>query len=288
MTRPLMSAVAAQQQVIAGLRNELEVVRLQLAYVARVAGLSEHFAAIRKECDADNPAQPVPNPPSEAPSESTEETLKPLGNDNPNTPGQTPGVNQGVAAETTTTPMDVGTTLPTTPYNQLQNVTAPVSGTETHTAPDTTRIETDVRVGDPMNPSTAFPLNPAWGPSKQSPAGPPKDGEMHQTGSRTLASLKLAKLRVQAGVAPQGSDEFALTASIESSNLSAEAIAVETRSLTDVIESSRVRYAQRERPANLVPKSASQQRPVSLQVTASEAQAAASSGAASDAEDLFL
>lgn len=274
-----MSAVAAQQRALASLEQENRVLRLQLAYVARLAGVSEQLAAIRKECDADNPAQPVPNPASQPASESTEQTVTPEAYDNANSPGQTSGANEHVPAAATATPMDVGTTMPTNPYNNLVDVTAPVSGTETHVPNEQTRIETDVRVGDPMNPETAFGLNPAFGdPNLQSPAGPPKSGEMSQTGSRTMAAFRLAKLRLQAGLA-QG-DEFAVVASIEGDrNLTQGMIENEIKTLSGVIRAS---AARQQRPANLVPKAAAQRPRVSLQSTAA---AQVDDG---DAEDLFF
>lgn len=271
--RPLMQAMASQQALISRLqaRNaELEhnnaVLGLQMAYVARLAGVTKEVDAIRaqadlvRKADADNPAQPVPNPPSEAPVETTEQAATPEAYDNPNQIGQTPGANQGVAAETTATPMDPGVTLPTAPYNQLLNVSAPVAGTETHVPNEQTRIETDVRVGDPMNPETAFPLNPAFGPSAQQGTTPPRSGEMSQTASRkrgegrTMASIRLARLRVQAGMAR--GDDLAVAASIEGDpNLSDAMIRHEISTLTQVTKAA----ARAQRPAGLVPRSAGAQ-----------------------------
>lgn len=266
--RPLMQALASQQALVnrlkarnAVLEHEHAVLGLQMAYVARLAGVTKEVEAIRtqadlarKQADADNPAQPVPNPPSEGASESTEQAATPEAYDNPNAIGQTPGANQGVAAETTATPMDPGVTLPTAPYNQLLNVSAPVAGTETHTPPDTTRIETDVRVGDPMNPETAYPLNPAFGPSQQQGTTPPRDGEMSQTSSkqRTMASIRLARLRVQAGTAR--GDDLAVAAGIEADReLSDAMIRHEITTLSQVTKAA----ARQARPQGLVPRAAS-------------------------------
>ncbi len=257
--RPLMQAMASQQKNLrtvearnAELERQLAIQGLQLAYVARLAGVSKELDAIKRQADIDNPAQPVPNPPSEAPVETTEQAATPEAYDNPNAIGETPGANQGVAAETTATPMDPGVTLPTAPFNQLLNVSAPVAGTETHTPPDTTRIETDVRVGDPMNPETAYPLNPAFGPSAQQGTTPPRDGEMSQTSSlRTMASIRLARLRVQAGTAR--GDDLSVAASIESDRRMSDAmIRHEITTLSQVTKAA----ARQARPANLVPRTA--------------------------------
>lgn len=313
--RPLMQAMASQQKTVsalqarnaalearnANLEHEAAVQGLQLAYMARLAGLSDQFTAIRtkanemrKKADIDNPAQPVPNPPSQPATESTEEAATPEAYDNPNAIGQTPGANQGVAAETTATPMDPGVTLPTAPFNNLVDVSAPVAGTETHTPPDTTRIETDVRVGDPMNPETAFPLNPAFGPSAQQGTTPPRSGEMSQTASRnepgrTMAAVRLARLRVSAGLA--SGDDLAVAASIEGdASLSMEAIRTEIDTLGKVAKAAGRQT--RQRPQGLVPRAAAQgvQRTMPSLVTqpAPITSVAGSVGAIdSDAEALF-
>jgi hypothetical protein len=243
-----------QKAVMAALLHKNAVMELQLTYIARVAGLSNELAAIRRQADIDNPAQPVPNPPSQPAVESTEQAMTPEAYDNPNQIGETPGANQGVAAEMTATPMDPGVTLPTAPFNNLTDVQAPVSGTETHTPPETTRIETDVRVGDPMNPETAFPLNPAFGPSQQQGTTPPRDGEMSQTATRnrTMASIRLARLQIAAGIA--AGDDLAVAATIESNaSLSNEAIRAQIDTLTAVTKAA----ARQPRPQGLVPRAAS-------------------------------
>lgn len=268
--RPLMQAMASQQALIsrlqqrnAALEQENAVLGLQMAYVARLAGVTKEVEAIRtqanlefKKADADNPAQPVPNPPSEQATESTEQAATPEAYDNPNQIGQTPGANQGVAAETTATPMDPGVTLPTAPYNNLVNVSAPVAGTETHVPDQMTRIETDIRVGDPMNPETAFPLNPAFGPSAQQGTTPPRSGEMSQTASRerVMASMRLARHRITAGLAR--GDEFAVAAAIEGDrNLTDQMIRHEIATLSQVTKAA----ARAQRPQGLVPRAASAQ-----------------------------
>lgn len=269
--RPLMQAMASQQKTLEGLKahaaklaHENAVLRLQLAYVAKMAGVSKELDAIRRQADADNPAQPVPNPASQPATESTEEAATPEAYDNPNQIGQTPGANQGVGAEMTATPMDPGASLPTAPYNNLTDVSAPVSGTETHVPDQMTRIETDVRVGDPMNPETGFPLNPAFGPSQQQGTTPPRDGEMSQTSSkktatrqepsqaRTMRSLRLARLQIAAGLAKGDDLELAGKLSAEAS-LSDEAMQVQIDTLGQV---AKVAAARQQRPQGLVPRAA--------------------------------
>jgi hypothetical protein len=263
--RPLMQALASQQRVMGQqaellkqARHENNVLRLQLAFVARMAGVSKELDAIRRQADIDNPAQPVPNPPSEQAAESTEEAVTPEAYDNPNQIGQTPGANEHVPAAAVDTPLQPGTSIPTSPYNMLENVSAPVSGTETHVPDNMTRIETDVRVGDPMNPETAFPLNPsAMGPSQQKGTTPPRDGEMSQTGSRNrmVASLRLARLQIAAGTA-RGED-LEVAAGIEANaSLSDRDIRTRISALTEVVQAQGQRTAA-QRPAGVVPRAAS-------------------------------
>ena len=295
--RPLMQALASQQKVMeqqkatmATLLHRNAVLELQLTYIARVAGLSKELAAIRRQADIDNPAQPVPNPASQPATESTEQAMTPEAYDDPNSIGETPGANQGVAAETTATPMDPGVTLPTQPFNNLVDVSAPVSGTETHTPPETTRIETDVRVGDPMNPETAFPLNPAFGPSQQRGTTPPRDGEMSQTANRnrTMASIRLARLQIAAGIA--AGDDLAVAAYIEANaSLSNEAIRAQIDTLTAVTKAAAARQP---RPQGLVPRAASGVRRTTPSLVTQPAPITSVAGAVGmvdeDAEALFM
>jgi hypothetical protein len=262
--RPLMQAMASQQKTLTDLAHENAVLRLQLTYVAKLAGVSKELDAIRRQADLDNPAQPVPNPASQPATESTEEAATPEAYDDPNAIGQTPGANQGVAAETTATPMDPGVTLPTAPYNNLVDVSAPVAGTETHVPDQMTRIETDVRVGDPMNPETGFPLNPAFGPSRQQGTTPPRSGEMSQTSSRkqavrqepsqarTMTALRLARLQIAAGL--ERGDDLELAGRLSSeASLSDESMRVQIETLGKVAKAA----ARQQRPQNLVPRAAS-------------------------------
>jgi hypothetical protein len=265
--KPLLAALAAQQKTIDALtaykdasQREIIVLKSQLHHLAEIAGLGPAMASIRKKADIDNPAQPVPAPPSEAPFETTEQALQSETHDNVQNPGQTPGSVQDLAADTTTTPLVPGEALPTSPYNDLVNVEAPVAGTETQRPLNETKIETDVRVGDPMAPQVAFP----WTISSQ----------------RTMASIRLARLRIEAGLA-QG-DDLGLGQTIASDqSISDDAIDTEINTL------SRVRQVQatRQRPAGLVPRAASGRTAPSLVSEAGQQYEPAATD--EDAESLF-
>lgn len=265
--QPLLAALAAQQKTIDALsaykdasQREIITLKSQLHHLAEVAGLGPVMAAIRTKADIENPAQPVANPPSEPAAETTEQALEAETHDNVQNPGQTPGSVNNLAADTTTTPLVPGEALPTQPYNELQDVTAPVAGTETQRPLNETKIETDVRVGDPMAPDKAFP----WTISSQ----------------RTMASIRLARLRIEAGLA--SGDDLGLGQTIASDqSVSDEAINTEINTLSQV----RQVQATRQRPAGLVPRAASGRTAPSL---VSEASTAYDTADAADDEALFL
>lgn len=301
MGRPMQEAVQQQQQIIErqnrfiaslvehareqygvveGLRRNAAKQDLVIDYISRVAGITPQVTAIRKRADVENPAQPVPNPGSQQATETTEQALAPETMDNPMAPGMTPGSVQDLPADVTGTPMDPGATLPTAPYNQLTDVTAPVSGTETQRPLPETRTEVDVRVGDPMNQERAFPwtLGPdAMGQQGQqggsqrqssqqegqqhaaSRQEQPEQGQGQQEGSstRTAASIRLARLRIQAG-AEQG-DDLTVAAGIEAdASLSNHDIEHEIGVLSNVMKAAAARNGQgQQRPGHLVPRAAS-------------------------------
>ncbi|MEU9405590.1 hypothetical protein AB0E08_07785 [Streptomyces sp. NPDC048281] len=226
MSRPLMAALAAQQHVIDDLRREnatykrtLAVQGQQIALIARLAGVTDEVEALAKtatvkQADIANPAQPIPDGPEQAPSETTEQAATPETNDDVRSPGQTGGSTEGVPAAATDTALTPGGTLPAEPYGNLQDVTSPVSGVNTGEIPlDETRIETDVRVGDPAQWDVAFP----WTMSEnKSNSNPPSTGEMAGASggpSRTHACLRLARLQIQAGIA--SGDDLTVSARLE-------------------------------------------------------------------------
>lgn len=244
----LLKAVAAQQTVIDALRADnarlaalVELRGIETDYIARMAGITPEIDAIRATADVNNPASPVPDPASEGPSETTEQAATPEARDDAQNLGETPGSVAGVPAESTDLALNPGESLPTSPFGQMTDVTAPVAGTETHVPNDQTRIETDVRVGNPDDPNPAFP----WTLSA-------KDAR-----ERTLASLRLARLRIAAGLA-EGEDIIVASAIESEAGLSNDLINNEIAVLSNVSKAA----ARQPRPGNLVPRSASAERTV--------------------------
>jgi hypothetical protein len=244
----LLQSLASQQKVIDSLREENarqaslnELRGIEIDYIARVAGITPEIDAIRATADIANPASPVPDPASSGPSETTEQAATPEARDDAQALGETPGSVAGVPADSTDVALNPGESLPTAPFGQVTDVTSPVAGTETQLPLDQTRIETDVRVGDPDNPEPAFPWTLSAKDSRE----------------RTLASLRLARLRISAGIA-SGEDIMVASAIEADASLSNDLINNEINVLANV---SKVASRQ-PRPTGLVPRSASAERTV--------------------------
>lgn len=201
--RPLMAAVASQQAALRSVQAENSRLRSAVETIARYAGLSQVLADIL------NPASPVADPADEKPFQSTEEALGTAVHDDPRNLGMIPGGNEDVAADASTTALTPGVTIDTQPFNELLDVTAPVTDTKTHIAPDQTRIETDVRVGNPDNPEKAFPLEGPFAGEENTGASSPDQ----RAASRTFQAIKLARLRLAAGIAD--GDELEVAGGIE-------------------------------------------------------------------------
>jgi hypothetical protein len=249
-----MTAVAAQQAVIDEQRkqlavqaSQLEVQGRQIALIARLAGITDEVDALAKTAtvktaDIANPAQPIPDGPEQAPSETTEQAATPETNDDVRSPGQTGGSTEGVPAAATDTALTPGGTIPAEPYGNLQDVTSPVSGVNTGEVPlEETRIESDVRVGNPANWEVAFPWT--MGDNKSN-SNPVTTGEMAGASpSRTHACLRLARLQIQAGLTP-GADDLQLAASLEADTNRTDAmINHEIGVLTGVVKAASARTA---------------------------------------------
>lgn len=277
MSRPVLAAVAAQQKQIEVLaqqnemlRAEVIVLKSQIHHVANVAGLDEHMASIRTTAmqhlaDVNNPAQPIKDPASEAPAQTTEQALEADAHDNVMNPGMVPGSVKDLAADAHDVPYNPGS-VPgdnTQAFNNLQDVTAPVRGTETQRPLNETKIETDVRVGNPMAPGVAFPLTPAF------------------SAQRTMASIRLARLQIEAGIA-QG-DDLSLGERIAASDKADDVINAEIATLSQV----RVAASKKQRPAGVVPRTASVARTTPSLTAEASLQAEAASDNSED-EDLFL
>lgn len=237
----------AQARKIAELSAQNEALSAQLRYLASAAGVGRELDEVgrrvmRRRADIMNPASPVPDPPEGPPSETTEQALMPEAMDDPSRPGATPGANSRVPAAQTTTAITPGVEMQTPPATNLVDVTAPVQGTNPSqdggVPIEQRRIETDVRVDpDPLKAhgpgiggqgdnGSAFPWvldarmpdqgqggQPGQGPGQMQRAGSLRPQGEAESSRRTFGAIRLAKLRVHAGLA-QG-DELAVAERIE-------------------------------------------------------------------------
>lgn len=312
--RPALEALREQQRLIANQTSTITALRRtaaqqagtiqgQTGMIQRLAAglqaVAEHLgpdavshvaAAMTKRADVQNPAQPVPEPPSEPSPHGTQETKTPEAFADVTAPGLVPGSTQDVAADVTSTVYTPGQDIPAPPVKQLVDVTRPVDGTQSPQPLGDVKTLTDVRVGDPMNPQTAFPLRGDFANAQRTSSrdGGSEGGGEHPTkkpggGNRTMAALRLAKLRIEAGTATHA-DEFAETGHIEANAaMTVEAITSEINTLTGVKTAAHQRMASRN--PSLVPRNvAGAQRSVpSLQNTASTSAPVAGSGSSVDA-----
>jgi hypothetical protein len=178
-----------------------------------------------------------------------------------------------VPAELTTTPLTPGVEIPTPPAGNLQDVTAPVQGTNPSQDGGVPipqrRIETDVRIDpDPLkasgpgiggegNDGTAFPWTLAASKTLQSTAAlSPED----ERGARTFACIRLARLRIQAGLVR--GDELELSTIIErDASLTLRDIEHEISTLGQVTKAASAAQAQPRYPRSLAPRTASRAAP---------------------------
>lgn len=284
----MASVVTAHETVNKALSLRNETLERQMHFVSAAAGLTEGVTQIGKagyskiaavfQGSASNPAQPVQEPAPENPGFTEVEMMQPAARTDVTQLGASPLTNVGPAASVAVNE----------PYGEFANqpvglnrvdVTAPVDGTQYQRPPSETIIPVDVRVGNPDNPVQAYP----WTISDQGPAGsvtppgpsvgnPPVASENgnQKASSRTYATLRLARLQVQAGIA--SGDELEIAASLDMSKISDGAIQEQIATLSKVVDA-QSRTAGRTVPSiqtrvqasnRLVPKAASLDRAPSL------------------------
>lgn len=271
--------IRQHEQVFSAQRSQIAALGRGLQAIAVAAGIEGHVrTAMLKRADEQNPAQPIPEPPAQPAPQSTQDVKTPEAFADVMAPGMVPGSTNDVAADTTSTVYTPGDDVPAPPVKNLVDVTAPVDGTQGPRPLNEVRTLTDVRVGDPMNPQTAFPLRGEF-------ATPPRLGKKEEASNRTMAALRLARLRLASGTA-QGDSDFQVAADIEKdASLTSDMIEREISTLEGVTKAA---AKQQERPTGLVPRAASQQRSVpSMQAVAGSGGASASDDDVADA-DLFL
>jgi len=255
MARPALEALREQQRMIVALRRKNAALTAVVAMVVDAAGLRTHprVASLMKAAEDENPGTPdgwaIPGQPStEAPAATTDEAATPAGTDDPTSVGATPVTD--VSPDATTDVASTGGTVADEPLDlNEQTVTDPVAGTDDlgegpRGEAGSGRTETEVRAGTPADNSPAFQ----------------DGGFLSSKGQeRTMASLRLARLRIQAGIA-SADDDLVLSQTIASSDQTDEAIAAEIATLGQVMQAAAARGGQPQRRVarSVVPQSARQ------------------------------
>jgi hypothetical protein len=264
-------------------------------------------AASLHTADARDPAQPVPEGAPEAPIVTEQQAAEPAARTDVTQLGATPVTD--VSADATIAVDQPYGTEAFEPMNLNEvDVTAPVQNTQGHLPPEQTIIPVEVRVGDPDDPQPSYgwtldggnPSGQTGGsvgsgqPTQGAPGSPP--GVMPGTrasrndGQVSLGALRLARLRMQAGIAPPNQDDLSIAASIQDNPaMTTEAVNTEIKTLTQVLSvqvpNGRVATANR----RLVPRSAQgpSEAPSLAPTSEGPIRAHASTGAVSDDEILF-
>jgi hypothetical protein len=274
MARPALEALAEQQAQlarqaqliqkqeahIAGLtriaQNQQEQINrfgLGLRAISQLAGVEgKVVTAMTKKADAQNPAQPVPEPPAVPATQTTQEVEAPEAMANVQTPGLVPGSTNNVGAAATTTAYTPGQDIAGPAFSNLVDVTAPVAGTQGPLPLAQVKTESDVRVGDPMVSTTAFPLQGDFANAQRTSALQQTEAAAAAS-NRTMACIRLARLQIQSGIA-EGSDISIATEIEKDASLTNDAIERQIMTLEQVKTAS----GRQNRNPRLVPRTATQ------------------------------
>lgn len=263
----LLKVASEQQAQIDRLSKGLQALSQMAGVEAKVAS---SMGLKLVQADALNPAQPVPEPPAGPPTETTVETKTPEAFADVQAPGLVPGSTQDVAADKTTTNYQPGMEIEGPAFKNLVDVTQPVDGTQGQRPLKETKTETDVRVGDPMNPQTAFPLRGDFAQQQRTSSVQKTAEQIAQDASlRTFASLRLARLRIRTGVEPSTGDTEVATRIEKDASMSINDIEREIGTLETIVK--RASAAENRNPS-LVPKSAARRAAPSLAGTGDNGQ----------------
>ena len=243
--RPALKALAEQQIVIEAQAKALDAIAAKtgtdITPFKREA--VRRVASFRRTADEANPANPIPEPAAQGAEITTQQAATPEATTDVTTPmgqvateGVTPDATTDVTQPTAGAVLDVPLSL-----NDV-DVTAPVQGTQAVEGDN--RVETEI-VSDVDNPPVDTPMFPVdnLGPSTGS--------------SRAFAALRLARLRIQAGIAP-AQDDLLLGQSIASNAaISDAAILQETATLDQVTKAAGRSLNGQPVSRSLVPRTAS-------------------------------
>lgn len=254
-------------KVAGDLQSQINRLSKGLQAFSQMAGVEAKVASSMGlklvQADALNPAQPIPEPPAAPPTETTVDAKTPEAFADVQAPGLVPGSTQDVAADKTTTNYVPGLEIDSPALKNLVDVTAPIEGTQGQRPLNETKTETDVRVGDPMNPATAFPMRGDFAQQQRTSAHQKTAQQVAEEASlRTMASLRLARLRMRTGVEPSTGGDLEIATRIEKdASLSVNDIEREIATLETIAKRA---TESEDRNPSLVPKSAARRQAPSL------------------------
>lgn len=219
--RPAAAIIASQEQQIARLSAENAVLR-------RRAGLV-------RTADEENPAQPVPEPAAQAPAQSTDEARAADATTEVTTPGS---ALTDVAPMTTTDVTTPGAAATDVAPDATQDVTAPVAGGAEMPSYEqsVTLVQPDASgASNGTDRTNAFDEDNSW------------VQQANAVRARVYATIRLAKLRIQAGLAD--GDDLVVAQQIEASRPSDDALRTEISTLSAVVQQRVASAAPRRREA---------------------------------------
>ena len=250
--RPTLRALAEQQIVMEAQGKALDAIAAAtgIDITPFRADATRRVARLRRSADAANPANPIPDPAAAGAAITTQDAATPAATTTVDATG--PVLMDQVAPAATDSVMGSGTVLDEGLSLNEVDVTAPVQGTTENSGANKVETEIVSEVGNPPDPSAAFPLQGEFA------------SEQKVEGSRVFAALRLARLRMQAGVAPE-QDDVLLGQAIASSRMSDAEIAAETRTLSQVAQAQAKQATRQPVSRSLVPRTATQSGPQAVQ-----------------------
>lgn len=237
-----LKTLAEVKRLLQEVKKNQRAVQAQVNYIGKAAGIERQLNVVRKRADVENPAQPIPEPTPQATPYTTEEAR-----DHTDADLLTPG---GVAeVSDMSSDYDVDLLTPGGDYDvELTDggdVTVPVAGT---TEPNSY----DEMVTRPEVQSRGLDTELAYEESQ------PLFGEEAKE-ARFVAALRLARLRLQAGIAK--GDDLTLATSISQSKMQTSAIRQEIKTLDEVVKAGSKKPVSRTAARRLVPKAAGRTAP---------------------------
>lgn len=242
--------VAAAQQAL--LRRQQQALARQ---AKAIVALEERIARLMRHADTDNPAQDVPEPAPGAPAATSDEALGDLNEADVTQEGAVTESERASVTDADVTSVESVPSVEHPGVNEPDDVTTPVAGTTEQRPLEETKTESDVKVNEKALGETDTLFD-------EDNLGPAMTTAANDNGPRLIASMRLARARVAAGIADTD-DDLMLGQQINASKMSDDAIRTEIDTLEKVkATASKGRTASRtpERARGLVPKRADGQR----------------------------